>query len=148
MNQDSQTKPLFTDWNSYQKWLQEWKAVIHYLNSVCLNRKKEIKDLNRSSQFEQLKRAREKYKYDRIMVTKMLTLHNEAVIRWKNIKVMNKAIQDQFDKFPLEIKDTKVIDFHFSELPHALKRRGLRGQTSRLLHPNAPLLFPVSTTHA
>jgi hypothetical protein len=106
-------KPKFTNWIGYQTWLAEWRTVYEVISTTNRSRKHEIKNNLRLGQ--STKKLYEKYSYEKVMATKMITLRNEAVIRWRNIKKMYASVQQQHSTFPIIIENAKNIDFYFNK---------------------------------
>jgi hypothetical protein len=108
-------KPRFTNWRGYNTWLREWQVIYAEIGRACRSRKAAIRTAQRLGNYTESKQLLGKYAYDRVMATKMLTLRNEAVIRWHNIKSMLAGLKLQAEELPVRIVDAKNIDFHFNK---------------------------------
>jgi hypothetical protein len=65
--------------------------------------------------YDRLRALRSEHPHKQVMATKLMTLLNEAKIRWENIKSMKRGIKEQMASFPIEISETRNIDFHFNK---------------------------------
>lgn len=118
-------KPTFTNREEYQMWLKDWKALYAYASLDSKTAKRRIKHLQRlipnMSEGDELNEVRKRLSalqrekpYKRVTARKLLTVLDEARIRWSNIVAMKNGIEEQAKEFPLEV-ETRNIDFHFNK---------------------------------
>ena len=120
-------KPLFTDYKGYQEWRQDWRGLYAHASLDIRESKAQIKALGRKfAQYAdpldrmldpvraRISELRAEHRYKRATGRKLMTVLEEAKIRWNNIKAMRQSIKDQALEFPTTI-ETRNIDFHFNK---------------------------------
>lgn len=113
-------KPTFVDYSGYQKWRSEWKALFQEVSTGIRKERAQLKELARAYASGQpvlqfmAERQRELH-HRRVMGRKLMTLLDEAKIRWQNIKNMKAGLKEQMASFPMELGEARNIDFHFNK---------------------------------
>lgn len=107
-------KPQFTDWAGYQAWRSEWAELYALLTTEVREAKWKLKHYQRS-EHPDVKTVNRQYRYKRAMARKLMTVLNEAKIRWGNIRDIKKGIAEQMAQFPLTVEGCRNIDFHFNK---------------------------------
>ena len=122
-------KPNFKDYEGYKEWRQGWRELHRMVTSDIRSTRSTIKRLQRKVQkaasnqrmdewqklSEICRREQKEFKHKRVMGWKLMTLLEEAKIRWENIENIRKGIEEQYSQFPLEIEDSRNIVFHFNK---------------------------------
>lgn len=116
-------KPSFTDFAGYQAWRSDWRELYAHASEEIRKSKYAIKNLqrwfttspkNQDETREQLKSMIAEHRHRRIIARKLMTVLEEAKIRWQNIRNMQKGIEEQNKEFPLSF-EARNIDFHFNK---------------------------------
>jgi hypothetical protein len=106
-------KPHFVDHDGYRAWLSEWRDLYNHLSSEIVAYKHRIKDYQRQG-LPQGGLVKER-KMQRVMATKLMTVRNEAKIRWQNLEDARRSVREQMADFPLTVEGCRNIDFHFNK---------------------------------
>lgn len=105
-------KPSFVNYQGYQEWRAGWKDLYEIASEDIRRSKNRIKELQRAG--EPTAALQREHRYKRVTAYKLMTVLEEAKIRWQNIRNMKRGIQEQMKEFPLSL-DAKNIDFHFNK---------------------------------
>ena len=131
-------KPLFNNYEGYQEWRRDLRGLYAHANQDVRESKNKIKALQREIAAEQsilrandadhmgnqinlnfakdeLAETMKEHRYKRATVRKLMTVLEEANIRWSNIRAMYQGVKNQMKEFPLAIESTRNIDFHFNK---------------------------------
>lgn len=108
-------KPQFTDSDGYREWLAEWRVMYDLMSEDIRQSKFAIKAAQRNNEHAGVSRLRKERRYKRVMAQKLMTVLNEAKIRWQNIRDIKGSISAQMAEFPLTVGDCRNIDFHFNK---------------------------------
>lgn len=105
-------KPSFTTYQGYQEWRAGWRELYSLASEDIRRSKNRIKDLQRAGESSAAQQREHHFK--RVTARKLMTVLDEAKIRWENIRNMRRGIQEQMKEFPLTL-EAKNIDFHFNK---------------------------------
>jgi len=105
-------KPQFKDYQGYQEWRADWRGLYAHVSEDVRKSKLTIKFLQRTGQSSAAQQKEHHFKS--ISARKLLTVLEEAKIRWQNISNMRKGVLEQRKEYPLEV-ESKNIDFHFNK---------------------------------
>lgn len=122
-------KPTFKDAEGYRAWRQEWRELYAHQTARSRAMKQSVKHFQRVLSKDQaagdedgihgagreLFTCQREARYNRVMGHKLMTVLNEAKIRWQNIRAMEEGIAAQMAEFPLTVEDCRNIDFHFNK---------------------------------
>ena len=106
-------KPTFTDYEGFKEWRKEWLDLYRSISQDIRETKYKIKNHSRVN--DDTSHDQRELVMKRVMAKKLMTVLSEAKIRWYNIVSMKNSIKDQNRMFPLDLGETRNIDFHFNK---------------------------------
>jgi hypothetical protein len=120
-------KPMFRDREGYLAWRREWRDLHNTLSEEKRRCKLKVKNLQRQFQTEggdyrtskawdELSRLQAELVQQRVMGHKLMTVLAEAKLRRDKILAMHQSLAEQQAGFPLEIEESRNIDFHFNKI--------------------------------
>lgn len=107
-------KPYFVDAQSYREWRSGWLELYTVVSMDNRTSKLKIKSLQRSG--EPTRTTAKEMKFKSITARKLMTVLDEAKIRWNNIREMKKGLEEQKASYPVTLPECKNIDFHFNKI--------------------------------
>lgn len=106
-------KPNFTDYSGFQQWKSDWSELYSIMSNDVRQSKSKLKELQRAG--EPTASLQRELRHKRVMAFKLMTVLNEAKIRWQNISNMRKGVVAQQAEFPILIENARNVDFHFNK---------------------------------
>ena len=107
-------KPTFSDYQGYKTWRESWKTIYAVMSEGIRRRKLELKAMQRAGDPAAAK-MQKNLPLMRADARKLMTLLDEAKIRWNRIKEMKRSLEEQRAQFPITI-NARVVDFHFNKV--------------------------------
>lgn len=114
--------PTFNDRASYSAWLRTWRMTFREISKDIRSKRAKLVELQRADSLagtnftDVTRRAQRDLHYARRVANKMLTLRDEAKLRWERISAMERDLAEQNALFPLDLGECKRIDFHFNKI--------------------------------
>jgi hypothetical protein len=105
----------FTDWDSYQRWLQEWRRIYKSIAVECKDLKNKIKQAQDTKNSTKEMKYREVYLSSSSMAGKLMKLLELAKERWLNIKNLIKEFRKQNRNWPIVIQNVDKIILYFND---------------------------------
>lgn len=105
----------FTDWESYQRWLVEWRKSYKSIASECKTLKGRIREAQDSKNSTKELRYREEYLTAGSIAGKLMRILEIAKEQWLNIKKLSKEYKNQKRNWPITLTNIENASLRFNE---------------------------------
>lgn len=106
--------PTFNTLETYKAWRSQWRSLYKLHSLKTKKNKRKLKAAARAGEIEEAAKLQRQLREQRVMASKMMTLLQDAKLRWQRILTMQRDLEAQMASFPLTI-EAPSIDFHFNK---------------------------------
>lgn len=107
--------PTFNTLETYKAWRSQWRSLYKLHSLKTKKNKRKLKAAARAGEIEEAAKLQRQLREQRVMASKMMTLLQDAKLRWQRILTMQRDLEAQMASFPLTI-EAPSIDFHFNKI--------------------------------